>query len=179
METAEIVVFGVAEFESANKIRVEPFLGALGPIFARNFYISRDRLVPRAPWRHPCVSRRILHMHVALVKKCSKCPNPQNCPHYGKGIFFGRFIEFIGFCGNRDYCGFCGNRIKIRPRNMRNTIFRFPASNFCTKFLHNSRTVHRTDSGTAPSWFSQNVTYGCSTFTKILEMSKSSEMPSL
>ncbi len=41
-ETAVTAVFGVSEFESDLKIWVAPFLGALDPIFARNFGITRE-----------------------------------------------------------------------------------------------------------------------------------------
>ncbi len=42
-ETSVIRVFGGAEFETDLKIWVPPFLGALRPIFAGNFVITRER----------------------------------------------------------------------------------------------------------------------------------------
>ncbi len=65
-DTAVIEVFMVAEFESVLKIVVVPFLVPLGPIFARNFGITREWRVARARGRLHRISSRISHKVAAL-----------------------------------------------------------------------------------------------------------------
>ncbi len=68
VETGVTGVLVVAEFRSCLEIWVAPFLGSLALIFARNFYKTREQLVPRALGRLHRVSRRILHMDAHFCK---------------------------------------------------------------------------------------------------------------
>ncbi len=65
-ETGVRGILSVAEVEYGLKIEEAPVLGALGPIFGRNFGISRERWVVQARGQLHRVSRRILHMDAAL-----------------------------------------------------------------------------------------------------------------
>ncbi len=62
------------------------------------------------------VSRRIRHKDKALWRKFWECPNCPKCP-YGKGIFLGKFIEFVRFEGNGGQGGFRSRRIQTQGQN--------------------------------------------------------------
>ncbi len=99
-------VYEVTKLESVLKIWVAHFLGALGTNSAQNFGITQEQRVVRAwePFHH--VSRRILHMEAALLRKFCDPRNSQNA--LTKGNFLGQFYEIVRFCGKSGYGGLWG-----------------------------------------------------------------------
>ncbi len=96
-ETAVMGVFEVAKFKYVIKIRVTSFFVNLGPIFERNYGITRERWVVRAQKRLHRVSPRILHQDEALSRKFWKLLNSPKCSNYSKGIFLGQFLNSFDF----------------------------------------------------------------------------------
>ncbi len=97
--------------------------------------------------------------------------------HFCENFGIVQILKFVRFWGNSGHVCFYGYRIRIRHQNLVGTIFRVSGHNFCTKFWHNWGTVCRRISATSASGFPSNFIYGCCTWTKILETSKSSKMP--
>ncbi len=81
-EKGNIGVSEGAEHEPVLKIKVTPFLGALGSISARNLSITPEWWVIRAHGSFHRVPRQILLTFGALLQKFWNSPNFSKCPYY-------------------------------------------------------------------------------------------------
>ncbi len=99
-EKAATEVYGVAELESVLKILVAHVLGPLGTIFAPNFGITPEQRVIMGREPYHLVSRRILHMEAALLRKFWGPRNSLKFPYFSK--VGGKLFRLSGhhFCTN-------------------------------------------------------------------------------
>ncbi len=166
---------------------------ALSLISTRNLAITREwcvvrarrglnrvfRRILRARERLHPVPRRILRMERANWRKFWRRANCPKCPYYSRATFMSQYVKFIRFKRKGDLGDLRSRRIRIHNQNLGDTIFAGTGTHFCTKFGYNCRTVGHTGTGTSPSGFSSNFTYGGGILTKILGTSKLSKMPLL
>ncbi len=130
-------LFEVAEFESIVRITMAPFLVALGPIFARNLGITRQRL---SKGLGNVSIMFLVEFYIRIGHFDQKFRNVQIL----QKAFLGKLIKLFRFGGNGGHGSFQGRQIRISRQNRGATIFGGSEIHFCAKFWRNSKMVGRT-----------------------------------